>query len=189
MHNIEIKAILKGNINLYSSIGQIIDNPDGYFDLWPEIENSNLISWKTKLLEQDTISKTYLIGSLLNETSNDILPFYMLNFLEKNKVIIELFCKKYFDDFHTGLIVKQGYIFLDLIYGSYSNYDRSFKIDASSDAEEEYNYNYKRFYSDGMILEILNKSTTWDEMTDNVFVKSEFIKEFSHDIKMVVDLF
>jgi hypothetical protein len=189
---VQIEKIHNGITQRYISIGCLVEAQDGYFYFWPRQENANKNDWYKVFQNTDLITQLYLIGSLARDDSKDFLSNEMIFIIEKNKRILISLANKYFEDFQDGLLIRQNESILDLEYGPYGpNNEKSKEViimDFENEEEGEYNYYYKRYYSDGAILHILDKAISWDNISDNTFISISGYDELKKDIDLLMNL-
>lgn len=189
---IEIEKLLKGNSQRYVSIGCLVEAQDGYFYFWPRQENASKKDWYKAFQNSDLITQLYLIGSIARDDSKDYFSNEMSIIIEGNQKLLIFLAMKYFEDFQEGLLIHQNDYILDLVYGPYgSNNPNAIQVitkEFKNEEEDEYNYYFMKHYSDGVTLHILNKAISWDNMSDNTFIKISAYDELINDIDLVKNL-
>lgn len=186
---IEIEVFSNSESQIYVTMGCLAESQDGYFYFWPRQINATKKEWYKVFNNSDLIVQLYLIGSIARDDSKHFLSDEMSNIVDKNKVLFISLAMKYFEEFQDGLLINQNEIILDLVYGPYgTNNQNTIEIITKkfdNEAEDEYNYQFMKHYSDGTTLHILNKVTSWDEMSDNTFIKKSAYNELLNDIDAV----
>jgi hypothetical protein len=171
-NSIQIECYSSGLYKHYTSIGYVLDNNDGYFDLWPKKNLANLNEWLVVFNSLDIINQIYFIGSIARTDSNQFLSEKIVSIKLNNFSYFEEFTNHYFEEFQDGLLIKQDGLFLDLVFGEYAQLEEIVK-EYENEEEEAYDYDYKKHFVNGDILHILDKSTTWDNIIDDTFILSE----------------
>lgn len=171
-NSFQIECYSSGLYEHYTSIGYVLDNNDGYFDLWPKNNLANLNEWLAVFNSLDIINQIYFIGSIARSDSNQFLSEQIVSIKLNNTSYFEEFTNHYFEEFQDGLLIKQDGLFLDLVFGEYAQLEELVK-EYENEEEEAYDYDYKKHFVNGDILHILDKSTTWDNIIDDTFILSE----------------
>ena len=180
-HSIQIK--FQGE--KYISIGEYMDSGEGIMRLFPD--TNTLTDWKLYLENSNALVQIWSLGLLLNNFLEDEKSFEvefskeLAEIINKNKSLIN----KWFSD--NGNILSN--IFLDFVYGYYSNYGSgSILIKYNSDGEEvDYLPGENIEFNDGSILEFSQQNITWSDISNMVFIENKYFNEFESDLNTIIE--
>jgi len=171
----------------YISIGEYMDSGEGIMRLFPD--SNTLTDWKFYLQNSNALLQIWSLGFLLNSFLEDEKSFEvdyskeLAEIININKSLI----KKWYSD--NGIILCN--IFLDFVYGYYSNYGSgNILIKYNSDEEEvDYLPGEDLEFNDGSILEFSQQNITWSDISNMVFIENKYFNEFESDLNKIIESF
>ena len=173
--------------NDYLSIGEYMDSNGGILGLFPDTNTKPV--WHVYLNNSNFLVQIWSLGFLLNEYHDDeknFINYYgseFLSIISENKSQI----KKWYVDNGINLDSR----FLNFIYGEYSAYG-SYSMPINLDTGDE-KQNAKSgddlIFEDGSTIKFYNKTLSWNDLSNKVFIEKECFDEFESDLKKIRDLF
>ena len=166
----------------YKSIGTIYPSQEGYFAWWPSNILASKKEWLITFNNSNLIEQIYIVGSIARNDSDQHLSDELQFIKNNNQIFFDYFTNQYFEEFQDGLLIKQDGLFLDLVFGKYTQLEELSK-EYENEEVEEYDYDFKKYFINGNTLHILEKATTWDDLTDNTFIVSDHYNQLSNDLE------
>lgn len=179
---------IKINNKEYTSIGKYSDNNDGIYSYYPDSKHEN---WLEFLKESDLLIFIWVISSIYSDINyRSIFKETDLEhkIYKRNKKSIDAFCDKYFDTAYENHELKE--IFEDFIFGKFSDYG-NYKLINNCDMLDyselqELIYLNPKDQLDQSIISKIQVDFDWENIFDQVFISSEYYKDFVKDINGLV---